>query len=169
MAHQLSAAARTGVVCQGRRRSERSAQAACTSPNAAPPHGHMAASIGGRVALRGVAVCGVRGSSLRVGFSRSAAPTTAVFKQTTDRMQWSTIVLAAASLAAGLALLVRSTARLHKAQARVKSRLNGARGARQTRRKPAQRACTVPRALVLSLSCLYIQRTKRGWRPCSSP
>ena len=110
MAHQLSASVQ-GFVGLPARCSSKGQTVAVALRSGAPRRDSTlrprTLCLSSRAVLRGAALGNAVERCRRPVVARSAVHTTALFKQTTSKVQWSTVVLTAACLAAAVAMLVR--------------------------------------------------------------
>ena len=111
MAHQLSASVQGVVGLPARSQAGKGKTVAPALRSGAPRRDATlrprALCLSSRAVLRGAALGEVSERCRRPVAARCAVHTTALFKQTTSKVQWSTVVLTAACLAAAVAMLVR--------------------------------------------------------------
>ena len=137
MAHQLSASVQ-GFVGLPARCSSKGQTVAVALRSGAPRRDSTlrprTLCLSSRAVLRGAALGDAVERCRRPVVARCAVHTTALFKQTTSKVQWSTVVLTAACLAAAVAMLVRAPARILDSH---KAGLGGVGAQRRAPRAPA--------------------------------
>ena len=112
MAHQLSASIQGVVGLPARSQAGKGTMVASVALRSGAPGRDAtrlprAVCLSSRTTLRGAALGEVSERCRRPVAARCVVHTTALFKQTTSKVQWSTVVLTAACLAAAVAMLVR--------------------------------------------------------------